>query len=132
MSTRYATLFARLVANSTTDTDLGCWRWTGRHTSNGRPRLNVWRDGKHTTVIAYRAMEQHLRHLRAQFAADDAMPGLLLAPDVPEPAIDETLDHSCACINCINPDHWQEVPNAENARRQQAAAPSGWWARRAA
>lgn len=75
-----------------------------------------------------------MRQAEAQRIADDAVPGLYLAATVPLVLLDpdETLDHTCVCSECINPDHWEPVSNAENARRQQERRPSGWWARRAA
>lgn len=109
--------------------------WAGNVDHHGYGRLTVRRDGKHAKVRAHRAMEQTLRDGAAQLAADDAVPGPWYAsplPTVKAPPLDperETLDHLCACTGCINPDHWQPLPNAENARRQQAQRPSGWWAR---
>jgi hypothetical protein len=129
MTARYPSIFARLVANSTTvagQADTGCWKWTGNKHPRGYGRLAVRRPGrpKPIKLLAHRVMEQQLRINAAQFAADDAMPGLLLAPTVPAvelDADDETLDHLCYCTGCINPDHWEPVSRAENTRRRWAA-----------
>lgn len=136
MSVRYASLFVRLVANSAKPDDQnegGCWPWTAQ-LDRGYSRLTLRVNGRHVKRRGHRIMEQLLRDNARQFAADDALPGLLLAATVaPEPLPEaETLDHLCWRSECINPDHWEPVPNAENARRQQAQRPSGWWAARVA
>lgn len=107
---KYASMYERLVANSEKPDDQnenGCWVWTGRHTK-AYGRVNLWRDGKHTTCAAHREMENLFR-------------------DEPLDGFEETVDHLCGNTLCINPDHWEVVPNAENARRSILANPRGIW-----
>lgn len=125
---RYPTLYARLVAHVAVPEDQnesGCWQWQAHVDRYGYGRLNVYRDGKATKMHAHRVMEQELRTRAAQHAADDAMPGLLLAPTVPAVKLHadrETLDHACYCSCCTNPDHWEAVTRTENTVRQRARA----------
>lgn len=102
---RYASLFERLLANSVKlddQNDNGCWVWIGKN-CRGYGRLNVrLPGGKHATLAAHRAMfEEMHRPLE----------------------LDETVDHLCRVTLCINPDHLEALPNAENARRSQVDNP---------
>jgi hypothetical protein len=125
---RYANLFSRLVANSSKPDDQnedGCWQWSGMVDKDGYGRLSMRIKGKpHPTGMrAHRVMEQTLRDNTAQFAADDAVPGLFLAPkiaSVPMCPDEETLDHLCWCTGCTNPDHWVVATRAANAKEARS------------
>jgi len=103
---RYRTLFERLVANTVEGSTLYrgcvCWLWQGK---TDQPRryghLNVRVDGRHRTVKAHRAMAEVIL-------------GRTLHP------ILETVQHGCDVTLCINPWHFDLIPNAENVRDMHA------------
>ncbi len=109
MNRKYDTLYERMLANSEKPDDQnenGCWLWTSK-TDNKRwpyPRMNVSRNGKHTTVAPAREMEKVFR---------DAP----LDPDM------HTIEHLCRTPMCINPDHWILLTRAENTAASQAVNP---------
>lgn len=103
---RYATLFARLVANTREpDNESACWIWTGAVGTNGRPRVNVRRNGKHCSCSAHRLML-----------------GIFYALDAEAEA-----SHLCSdSWLCINPDHLLPETKQQNmARRWGRPLPAG-------
>ncbi len=115
-STRYASLYERMLANSEKPDDQnenGCWLWTGK--TDGKrwpyPRMNMWRDGKNRAVSPAREMEKVFNDTP-------------LDPDA------HTIEHLCRTPLCINPDHWILLTRAENAATSQAANPRSPWVSR--
>jgi hypothetical protein len=102
---KYDSLYERLIANSEKPEDQnenGCWLWTAGQ-RKGYGRLNVYVEGRTVTRAAHREMENQFRSER-------------LPPSV-------TLDHLCGNTLCVNPDHWNEETNEENARLSQQRNP---------
>ncbi|QOR55758.1 MAG: hypothetical protein YHS30scaffold667_54 [Phage 65_10] len=88
---KYPCLFARLVANTEPmDADTfnadDCWVWTGA--GHKYPRINMWLNGKHRSLMAHRVMLEL---------------SLGLAPGTLPSSIEA--DHSCWRRACINPAH---------------------------
>lgn len=97
---RYDSLFSRLIANThEPETERGCWVWKAKRDRWGYGRLNVYRNGRHATVMA------HVEMWRA------------LGEEIPD---GHHLDHLCCNPSCINPDHLDPVLPAENMRRRSA------------
>lgn len=101
MAQRYASLYERLIANSEAapgQNECGCWLWKGKTDGKRWPygTLNVRIEGRHVTLRAHRAMAEVFEGV--------------LGPD-------DTIDHLCRTALCINPDHFESISNAENARR---------------
>lgn len=96
-----------------------CWIWTGGRAGKGRPYMH-WQGGM---AYAYRVTYHLLvdRTLQVRGAG-----------------YTECLDHTDICRyrpNCVNPDHLERVPWAENVRRFHRSNPGhnrkGWDTRRA-
>lgn len=110
---RYASLYERLVANTTCDGEQACWIWTGQVGTNKRPQLNIRRDGKHRTCNAAREMLNLFYVLDSEAEAS----------------------HLCTVSwLCINPDHLVPETKQQNmARRWGKPLPAGrTWAPRVA
>lgn len=93
---KYKSLFERLVANTqlSIEGDAGsCWLWTGKHV-RGYGRLNVWRDGKLTSIKAHRAMLEEFHDITFPF--------------------DEAGHYVCHQTLCINPLHLEVQTKAHN------------------
>lgn len=104
-STRYPSLFERLLANTTQDSDNpnACWLWAGKSTKgdsgNRYPKLNMRIEGAHKSVYAHRTM-------------------LEIVEDKPMAANEES-DHLCYQTLCINPDHLERVTKQANYQRRR-------------
>ena len=96
----YASLFERLVANTRVEGE--CWLWTGK-TSNGYPKINVWRDGRHQTVRAHRLMLEEVTGWQFPF--------------------DEAGHFHCFNSLCIAPHHLQIETPFENLSTRRGYAP---------
>lgn len=81
----------RLLASYVVDESTGCWRWIRPLT-----RVGYGRFFNHGYQPAHRVMYERLRAL------------------IPEGL---TIDHLCRNRACVNPDHMEPVPIAENIRR---------------
>jgi hypothetical protein len=93
---RYPSLEARLLANSVLAPDCDCWWWTGalnRRTHNGYGQIKIRIDGKAITFLAHRVAYEEW-----------------IGP-IPEGM---TVDHTCEVSYCINPGHFQLLPNNVN------------------
>jgi len=125
---RYTSLFERLLANSAPvdpDNPNSCWLWTGHRHAKGYGQFSERRPGRRnpTSQLAHRAMlaiveAPDLMDLSLDFWLHDPYystgnPPRELRPD------DETVDHLCLVSACINPDHLQLLPRAENTARMQ-------------
>lgn len=110
---RYASLYERLVANTSCECDGGCWLWTGKVEANGRPRMNIRREGRHRSVNPAREMLNLFYVLDSETEAS----------------------HLCTTSYlCINPDHLVPETKQQNmARRWGKPVPEGRvWAPRVA
>jgi len=116
---KYASLAARLLANSVLDPLTGCRVWTGkrakRRGGGEDGRLNLRIDGRHVTRRAHRVSYQ-----------------VFVGP-IPD---GYEIDHKCVNTLCIEPTHLEAVTGEENLKRRdqrqhEAAnirADSGSWA----
>jgi hypothetical protein len=110
----------RISRRIVVDERSGCWIWTGGRAGKGRPYMH-WEGGM---AYAYRVTYHLLvdRSLTVRGAGHT-----------------ECLDHVAERCryrpNCVNPDHLERVPWAENVRRFYRANPGhglkGWATRRA-
>ena len=84
---------SRVVLNPST----GCWLFTGYLGQDGRPRIQVERDGKRTSTTVYREVWKHY---------NGRVPGGL------------ELDHACRVRHCVRPDkdHVRAVTHRENLK----------------
>jgi hypothetical protein len=90
MDTRRFPDSVRFFLKVDTNAPGGCWRWTGAHFTDGYGM--AWVGGKF--VRAHRYAYQLLR----------------------EPT-EESLDHLCRVIDCVNPDHLEPCSRSENRLR---------------
>jgi hypothetical protein len=81
--------------------DHGCWTVSGYVGPGMYPTITVTRDGVRSRPNAHRAVYLELV---------GAIPG------------DHDVDHLCRNKRCVNPDHLEAVPRAENLRRG-----AHWW-----
>ena len=102
----------KLDGNYAVDIASGCWLWNGRLDCYGYGIIG-WRYGRH------REMKRTTGAHRASWIVHRGpiLPGL-------------TIDHLCRNTICVNPDHMETVPNAENVRRsfrdrERSGAPAG-------
>jgi hypothetical protein len=131
-------MLTRLLKNSEPapeQNENGCWIWTGsqNNAQYGRYPYRVvvdtvdeWgepvRVNKVRHQLAHRAMVMVQRQQDEQLAADLAADGLFLGPPVPVRQMDpdeETVEHLCACRQCINPDHMIVVTRAKKRSLMQ-------------
>lgn len=106
MNRKYACMQDRLLANSVpypapkSVADFGdCWLWIGKTFKRGYGRLNVRVQGHVKTRLAHR---------EAWLAFNGAL------------ANDETLNHKCLILRCINPGHLEPMSRADNSREMRA------------
>ena len=105
MASKYPSLFARLVANTTLsvpDDASSCWVWTGK-TVGGYGRLNVWRDGRLLGIKAHRAMLEEYHDI--WFPFDEA-------------------GHLCFNTLCINPNHLEVQTKVHNLSERRGMSPT--------
>lgn len=107
--TRYASLYERLVANTTCDNECGCWIWTGgtrRHGNGERPAITMRVPGRRNPVRMH---------------ACRVMLGLFYV-------LDDEAEASHLCSHswlCIHPDHLMPETQAQNlARRWKKPVPA--------
>lgn len=120
MSVSVSRLPHRISDKIVVDKESGCWLWTGGTAGKGRPYMH-WKGGM---AYAYRVTYHLLvdRTLQVRGAGHT-----------------ECLDHVAERCpnrpNCVNPEHLERVPWAENLRRFYDANPGhnlkGWETRRA-
>ena len=79
------------------DPDYGCWLWTGKLGSNGRPI--IWR-GRSAPLSAHK---------------------LVYEAEVGAVPVDHVLDHLCRRVLCVRAIHLEPVTKAENERRKSPA-----------
>lgn len=87
----------RFLAKVNKDASGGCWLWIGAISTNGYGKF-YGHDGR-----TWNAHRWALLHIGGQ----------ALDPDL-------TVDHLCRTRACVNPDHLEQVPGAENTRRGTA------------
>ena len=86
-----------------------CWISTYSTGSHGYAQVGWWEGGKgHGTTAHHAAYQFHYG------------------------ATDETVDHTCHNVVCVNPAHLRPLSNAENGRRNSVANdyPLGWTCKR--
>ena len=94
-SPNYPELIRRKIARRVSVNDNGCWEWQGSLNPKGYGRMGAFGTksvGAH--IVSY----------------------AVFVDESPAPA-GWSIDHLCSNRRCVNPDHLERVPHAENVRR---------------
>lgn len=117
MSRFVAKMHERLVRNSTSDSDQGCWRWTGRKDRFGYALINLYVP----LLVGNATLKAHIVSYILVHGAEwiDGADDLYCAYKFLTGS-GLQLDHECVCSSCINPEHLTPVEHITNQQLRDA------------